>query len=488
MPPFTGSRKEVIKMFRQIKLFTALFLLAALALLIQAAPVAAAGIAVSPSSGSNGTTFTLVGDGFNPGERVSVAVIAPNNSVVNSGMLTADRQGHIQFSAQIPKGAPAGHYTIIAQGQSSHRQFSAGFTVTGAAGTGGTTPSLAPPGMVISPTSGGYGTTFVVTAGGFNPWEPVSVWVTTPSGSTIGPQTITANASGAIQASGTVANGSQGGIYTAYAQGQFSGHRYSGTFTLVVPTYPDWKGEYFNNMNLSGSPVLVRDDKAINFNWGTGSPDPSVQADHFSVRWTRNQFFNAGTYTFTATTDDGMRVWVGGTLLIDAWYDQSSTHTASITLSEGTYPLRVEYYEDTGFAVAQVSWSTASSSSLQPWTGSYYNNMTLSGTPAFVRQDSVLDFNWGGGSPGPGVGGTDWSAKWDSTQFAPTAGNYTVAVIADDGVRVWVDGNLVIDQWHDQSPTFYSSTGYLNAGWHTIHVEYYQHNGGSVLQLGFSLP
>ena len=475
-------------MFLKTKLIAAMVLLAALALLIQASPALAAVMSVSPSSGSNGTTFSLIADGFNPGEVVTVSVIAPNNATVSSGTVKADKQGNIQTSAQIPSGAPTGKYTVIAQGQSSHQQYSAAFTVTAAASLVSNTVTLAPAGISISPASGNYATSFAFSAGGFNPGEPVALSITAPDNSTIGPQTLYANGAGAVQLSGQVPSGYPAGTYTAYAQGQLSGHHYSTTFTLVVPTaasFPDWMGQYFNNQNLSGSPVLVRDDTSINFNWGLGSPDPSVQRDHFSVRWTRNQYFDAGTYTFTATTDDGMRVWVGNTLLIDEWFDQSSTYTANITLSAGTYPLRVEYYDDTGYAVAQVSWATASSIGLQPWTGSYYSNMTLSGSPVLVRQDAALNFNWGGGSPGPGVPGTNWSAKWDSSQYAPYSGNYTITVTADDGVRVWVDGNLIIDQWHDQPPTSYSATGYLNAGWHNIHVEYYQDVGGSQLQLGF---
>jgi len=49
-----------------------------------------------------------------------------------------------------------------------------------------------------------------------------------------------------------------------------------------------WTGLYFNNPNLSGSPALVRQDSEINFDWGTGSPDPSIPTDNFSVRWSRS--------------------------------------------------------------------------------------------------------------------------------------------------------------------------------------------------------
>lgn len=480
-------------MFRHSRILSTFLVLASLVLLFQAAPVLAAGINVSPSSGGFGTTFTLTGDGFNSGEKVSLSVIAPNGSSVSSGTLTADSHGRIQFSAKIPSGSPTGTYSVNAQGQSSHHQYSASFTVTGASGSTGTTtsPGLAPAGMAVTPSSGGYSTVFTISAGGLQPWERVSVWLITPNGGKIGPQDLFADGRGAIQVSGKVPSSFPSGTYTAYAQGQSSFRTVSATFTVTVPTptsFPDWKGEYFSNIDLSGSPTMVRDDSAIDFNWGAGSP-PSIPNDNFSVRWTRSVFLSAGTYTFTATTDDGMRVWVGGTLLIDQWHDQSATtYTRNITLAAGTYGLRVEYYEHHGDAVAEVSWSATGTTTLQPWTGTYYDNPTLCCTPVFTRQDPEIDFNWAGGSPGGGIPGTNWSAKWDSTQFAPSGGNYTIFVYADDGVRVWVDGDLVIDQWHDQPPTLYSSTGYLAAGAHQFHVEYYQHLGGSTLQIAFAGP
>ena len=79
--------------------------------------------------------------------------------------------------------------------------------------------------------------------------------------------------------------------------------------------------------NICNDPAtLVRMDTNINFNWGTGSPDPSISADNFTVRWTGSvqPQFNE-TYTFYTTTDDGVRLWVNGQLLIDEWVDQSAT-------------------------------------------------------------------------------------------------------------------------------------------------------------------
>lgn len=248
-------------------------------------------------------------------------------------------------------------------------------------------------------------------------------------------------------------------------------------------SYPHWKGEYFNNQTLSGSPTLTIDNVAINFNWGTGSPDPSIPGSHFSVRWTRSQAFEAGTYRFTATADDGIRVWVGGTLLIDQWHDQPpTTYSANITLASGNYPLRVEYYQNGGGAVAILTWAPAPPTG-GGWSGQYFNNPSFAGAPVFNRIDPTLSFNWGTVGPGGGIAPVNFSVKWDSAQNAPVATFYSVYTTVDDGVRVWVDGNQVIDQWHDQSPTTFAATVYLVAGLHNWHVEYYQHLGGAQISL-----
>lgn len=68
-----------------------------------------------------------------------------------------------------------------------------------------------------------------------------------------------------------------------------------------------FSAQYFNNTTLSGPPALTRTDQAIDFDWGSGSPSPSVNPDNFSVRWTSTMSFQtSGTYVFTTTTDDGV--------------------------------------------------------------------------------------------------------------------------------------------------------------------------------------
>jgi hypothetical protein len=108
---------------------------------------------------------------------------------------------------------------------------------------------------------------------------------------------------------------------------------------------------------LSGSPVLTRQDAVIDFNWGYGSPDSRILSDGFSVRWDRIVHFEAGRYRFTATSDDGVRLWVNDHLLIDHWRDQALTaHSGSLYL-DGDVPISMEYYENGGVAGAHLTWS-----------------------------------------------------------------------------------------------------------------------------------
>jgi hypothetical protein len=119
----------------------------------------------------------------------------------------------------------------------------------------------------------------------------------------------------------------------------------------------DWLGEYYDNRWLDGSPALVREDDAIDFDWGDGSPDDAIPSDDFSVRWTRTVDVDEGTYRFTTTSDDGVRLYVDRDLLIDSWYDmRGDDNSARVDLSAGTHTLRLEYYEHEGDASVQLSW------------------------------------------------------------------------------------------------------------------------------------
>lgn len=250
----------------------------------------------------------------------------------------------------------------------------------------------------------------------------------------------------------------------------------------------EWKGEYFNNQTLSGNPSLVRSDSSINFDWGSGSPGPGIGSDHFSVRWTRTLNFTGGTWRFTATADDGVRVWVDDRLLIDRWIDERATsYSADSSLAAGNHSVRMEYYDNTVDATAKLSYGLVTTTSPgSSWRGQYYNNQTLSGSPAFERDDTDINFNWGIGSPGPGVGSDHFSARW-TRALNFTAGTWRFTATADDGVRLWVDDRLVIDKWIDQAATTYSVDVVLAAGSHAVKMEYYDNTVFAIAKLSYAL-
>ena len=123
-------------------------------------------------------------------------------------------------------------------------------------------------------------------------------------------------------------------------------------------------GEYYANRTLAGSPTFTRTDgPPLNFAWGSGGPGNGLGVDDFSVRWQGSFSLTAATYTFTATADDGVRVWLDGSLLIDKWIDQAATtYTASRAVVAGQHTIKMEYYERGGQAVAKLSWSAGATS------------------------------------------------------------------------------------------------------------------------------
>jgi PA14 domain len=102
--------------------------------------------------------------------------------------------------------------------------------------------------------------------------------------------------------------------------------------------------------------VLTWTDDAIDFDWGEGAPSPLVPVNHFSARWTRTKSYSAGTYRLSVSGDDGIRVLVDGTQVIDGWFYQGPIpYTAEVPLSQGQHTVVVEYFEHTVGAVATFS-------------------------------------------------------------------------------------------------------------------------------------
>ncbi|MGB6045119.1 MAG: PA14 domain-containing protein, partial [Pirellulales bacterium] len=270
----------------------------------------------------------------------------------------------------------------------------------------------------------------------------------------------------------------------------------TGTINDTPTTGDGLFAEYFDDVDLVNL-SLTRIDATVDFGWGGGSPDPSIGVDTFSARWTGQvEPLFTETYTFQTTTDDGVRLWIDNQLIIARWVDQAPTsHTGQIALVAGQrYDIRMEYYEKFGGAVARLLWSSASQSlEVVPQSqlyagggpptiehglaGEYYDNIDLTNLVT-TRTDVDIDFNWGGGSPNPAIASDTFSVRWTGQIEALFTETYTFHTTTDDGVRLWIDGQLIVDKWVDQSASTHTGNIDLIAGQrYDIIMEYFE-NGG----------
>ena len=223
------------------------------------------------------------------------------------------------------------------------------------------------------------------------------------------------------------------------------------------------------------------------------------------------------TYRFYTLSDDGVRLWVNGQLLINNWTDHPTTENSStIALTAGQkYDVKLEYYDHTRNAVAKLLWSSTSqtkqpipqsqlfgsspaatpansgSAAATPGsgtglTGSYFNTTNLSG-PALTRTDPTVNFEWGASPPAAGVGADNFSVRWAGQVQPLYSETYRFYTLSDDGVRLWVNGQLLINNWTDHPTTENSSTIALTAGQkYDVKLEYYDHTRNAVAKLLWS--
>jgi len=239
-----------------------------------------------------------------------------------------------------------------------------------------------------------------------------------------------------------------------------------------------WRGEYFDNFSLQGPPVLVRDDEEVDFNWADRAPAPGLPADDFSVRWTRTVELRGGKYIFTLEADDGVRLWVDDRLVIDEWHDtRPTTYRAEIELGAGPHQLRVEYYEHLANAMIHLTWHRP-----EDWKARYYDNRRLRGDPVLERWEEELNHDWGTSAPHPVVPADNFSARY-TCQVNFEDDLYVFTVEMDDGARLWVDGELLIDSWQDGVRTRRAEKRFSSEGERQVRVEYYERWGNARIRV-----
>lgn len=119
--------------------------------------------------------------------------------------------------------------------------------------------------------------------------------------------------------------------------------------------------------------------------------------------------------------------------------------------------------------------------------GSYFGNRQLSGTP-LLRTDSAINFNWSSGSAYPPLPVDNFSVRWEGLINIPTDGSYTFYMTTDDGGRLWIDGQSVVDSWVAQRETEKSGAITLTAGRHALKMEYFDASSGAIARLAWSGP
>lgn len=278
------------------------------------------------------------------------------------------------------------------------------------------------------------------------------------------------------------------------------------------------RGDYFDNLAFAGT-QMVRLDPTVDFNWAGGAPDSSMGADTFTIRWTgwvMPEFTED--YKFYTSTDDGVRLWVNGVLLVDKWIPQSATEWSGSTIelvAGEKYPVTMEFYEQGGQAVARLSWESPSTpkaiipanrlypSSLVDIRQSaevnlapsgtgfyayYYDNMDFT-APRKPKIDPMVNFNWGTAVPEATMGADTYTVKWSAWVIPQFTETYTFYTRTDDGAKLWVNNELLVNKWVNQGPTEWSGTINLTAGErYPLQMEYYENTGGAVAELRWSSP
>ena len=258
------------------------------------------------------------------------------------------------------------------------------------------------------------------------------------------------------------------------------------------PASTPWRGLYWTNRDLAGSPKFVRNVARIDMNWGNGGPPDLGVVDNFSIRWARTQYFPGGRYFFHVRSKDSVRLLVDGQMVIDEWHDNGhpTSYTAEGNLSRGNHRLQVDYYNHTGPAEVQLQ--------IEPiggvvppdpvpgdWSARYWNNKRLQGDPVWTTSYRDIVFDWGRGSPKPGVSADFFSARYVG-DFHFSDGKWRFYATVDDGVRIWLDDTLIMDEWRMQSRTTFYSDVDIPEGTHRVKIEFFENTGAALLKVLWS--
>lgn len=270
-------------------------------------------------------------------------------------------------------------------------------------------------------------------------------------------------------------------------------------------------------------PVLTRLEGAPDYFWYYGTPNGNtyISADNYSASWEGYLApSTTGNYTFQLDADDKARVLLDlndgnglQQILENGWdttatgtFKQSTSFSLTIPAAPANrYRMRVEFVETTGAAKCRFQWKLNSGSyanipsgnvytnntgSTAGWTANFYANTTLTGSPVRTQTDSAItngnNGDWGAGTFDPAVFQDNFTARWTGQVQPQYSETYYFVARVDDGVKLWVNNQLIVNRWPGGGVTDSQGAITLQAGvLYDIALEYYEATGSAEAHLSW---
>ncbi len=261
---------------------------------------------------------------------------------------------------------------------------------------------------------------------------------------------------------------------------------------LHNPLEHGWAVEYYSDEALNLTCRTSYHESLYLFgDWHGETPGGECPVERWGGRFSRQVAFDGGDYTFALSYAGRARLIIDGETVIDGWETAHQHQETVRQLERGHYELTVEYLHDGGAAYLSAFWwgpgfdLTREERDSARWYGQYWGNRGLGGGPVVMLNHGTgfLDQNWGFGGPADNLPVDRFSSRFERT-VTLDEGQWRFVVSADDGVRLWIGDELILDEWRDQVATFRPIVD-LEQGDHELRLEHYENRGAAHLRVSW---